>query len=277
MARFLTRPASPLSKSVCVRLKKNVSTRRNRGGHSVKYRPVSSLSLSLMDVVAEQDTLVCCVCLEIVEGDATCTKMAWPGCGHTLHTICALQCAQTSHRCPMCRSDAVPARRPDPPAPPNHILVRMMGRLPRDGGALGDRDIVLHDPENDDFRIVSLSLPNAAALSAPPTDVGDQSDRADTASSARDRSEIARRRRRIRSSASLSALDVRVRDCERAVREHRVRLARKMTELQLEAWRTNTEVRSARRALVNAQARRRYNRRALTRRLHETEERDVVF
>lgn len=45
---------------------------------------------------------LCVVCLETLNDDKTVTAM--PGCGHRLHTVCMLNCAQYSIRCPTCRA-----------------------------------------------------------------------------------------------------------------------------------------------------------------------------
>lgn len=47
------------------------------------------------------DVLECPVCLEVMQDDAT--MLRHPGCGHAMHTVCALNAAQYDVRCPLCR------------------------------------------------------------------------------------------------------------------------------------------------------------------------------
>lgn len=82
------------------------------------------------------------------------------------------------------------------------------------------------------------------------------------------RNELARRRRRIRASPRLTAIDDRIRESEREIRERRVAIAQRMVQIESEAWTTNSEVVDNRRRLALASARRRYNERTLEQRLH---------
>lgn len=58
----------------------------------------------------------CCICLSGDEdGGPSSSFMAFPGCGHRMHALCALKlarCGDASLRCPMCRHEALPAREP---------------------------------------------------------------------------------------------------------------------------------------------------------------------
>jgi len=70
----------------------------------------------------------CAVCLDVLSQSDT---LRWPACAHRLHVQCALQLAQYSPRCPVCRKEAFAPRRRDlsevvgdivqalPPPPPD--------------------------------------------------------------------------------------------------------------------------------------------------------------
>lgn len=49
----------------------------------------------------------CCICLADVSPAGESAFMAFPGCGHRMHVLCALQQAQYRVRCPVCRHEPV--------------------------------------------------------------------------------------------------------------------------------------------------------------------------
>lgn len=64
---------------------------------------------------------LCPVCVEVLDGSSPQAEL--PGCGHTFHVACLVNCAQYDARCPVCRQvgDGIALRAaaaPQPPPPP---------------------------------------------------------------------------------------------------------------------------------------------------------------
>ena len=211
----------------------------------------------------------CAICCEtICEHEKESCVLSWPGCGHRFHTACALNSAQYNITCPLCRrqNDDMPQRQ-----------ISIVDCLRTIDPGLADATLAIDTGEPQLQRIVVRAIDEDQQVESTPTlstiDIGSLStlrefyeNRARTVAR---NNYMARRRRLLRRTPSLMALDLTVRNEYRLLVDKTNEINRAWAEVLRVAWREDAGICKLRDEYTRVRTRLARHRRSLRLRLEE--------